>query len=86
LGAAALVAAFKNLPSARESVALGVNQALNFESHFDIAAAVKPVACAAFVGLELWKLSLPKAQNEWLDLADAGHIPDLEIEPVGNDR
>ncbi len=61
-----------------------MNQPLDFEGEFNLAAAIKALAGPTLVGFELGKLRLPKAQDIALDGANTCHIPDLEIESVGN--
>jgi hypothetical protein len=61
-----------------------VDQPLDFQGQFHIAAAVKPLAGSALVGFELGKLRLPEAQDIGFDAADARHIANLEVEAVGD--
>jgi hypothetical protein len=61
-----------------------VNEALDLEREFDLAAPIEALAGSAFVGLELGKLSLPKTKDVWFDSADAGYIPDLEVQAIGD--
>jgi hypothetical protein len=75
---------FKHLPGAGQSIPLGMNQALDLQRQLDIAAAVKALASAALVGLELGKLRLPESQYIGLHITDLGHIPNLEIKTVGD--
>ena len=79
---AAAVHLFESLAGAGECVSLGMNQSLDLEGEFHIAAAVEPLAGAAFVGLELGELRLPESQDLGLDLADARDVANLEIETV----
>src|ERR1039458_7400796 len=65
-------------------LALGVNQVLDLQCQLNIIAAIKPLAGAALVGLELRKLRLPKAQDIGFDAADARHIANFEVEAVGD--
>ena len=74
----------KHLACAGERVSLGVDQALDLQNQLDIAAAIKPLAGSALVGLELRKLRLPEAQDVGFELADAGHIANFEVETVGD--
>ena len=69
---------------ARESVAFAVDEALDLESHLDIAPAVEALTGAAFVGLELGKLRLPEAENVGFKAADACNVANLEIEAIGD--
>ena len=74
----------KSLAGAGERVALAMNQALDLQKQFHIAAPVKPLPGSALVGLELGKLRLPKAQHIRLQLADPRDISNFEIETVGD--
>ena len=47
-----------------------------------VAATVEALAGAAFVGLELRELTLPKAQNVGGDVAELGDFSDAEVELV----
>jgi hypothetical protein len=86
IGLSVAVGVVKSLASAGEGVSLGVDEALDFEGHLDIAAAVKALAGSAFIGLELRELRFPEAQDVGLDGADARHITDLEVEAIGDGR
>ena len=67
---------------ARESVAFAVDEALDLESHLDIAPAVEALTGAALAGLELRKLRFPEPQDVGFDFADASYVANLEIETV----
>lgn len=69
---------------AGEGVAFAVNEALDLESHLDIALAIETLTGAALAGLELRKLRFPESQDVGFDLADAGYVADFEIETVRN--
>ena len=84
LGATAAMALFQNLAGARKRIALSVDQLLDIQGQLNVAAAVEPLARAAFVGLELGKLRLPETQNIGFDATDASHVPNLEVEAVGD--
>lgn len=84
LGRRATVEHVKGVAGAGEGVALGVDQALDLQNQFDLAAAVKAVAGSALIGFELGKLRFPKAQDVGLEAADAGDITNFEVETVGN--
>ena len=84
LGNAFAVALLQGLACARKRIALGVDQVLDLQSQLDIMTAIKPLAGAALVGFKLRELRLPKTQNIGFDLADAGHIANLEVEAVGD--
>ena len=75
---------FEGLAGAGDGVALVVKQGLDPQGHLNIAAAVKALAGAALVGLELGKLALPKTQNVGRDLAQLGYFADAEVELVGD--
>jgi hypothetical protein len=66
----------------RERVSLSVNEALDFECKFDLAAPIEALAGSTLVGLELGKLSFPETKDVWFDSTDAGYIPDLEIQAI----
>ena len=67
-----------------QRIALDVDQMLDPQSKFHVAAAVKTLARAALVGFELGKLRLPKAQDIGLDSAKFRHVANLEVEAVGD--
>jgi hypothetical protein len=77
-----VMSCLKGLTSARKGIALVVDQTLYFQSRLYVATAIKPLSCAAFAGLELGKLRLPKSQDVGFYLAQVGHISNLEIETV----
>ena len=79
-------ALIESVSSTAECVALAMNQPLDFESQLHIAPAVKPLSGSTLVGFQLRKLRFPKAQNVAFDRTNTGHIPNLEIEAVGNRR
>ena len=60
-GAALLL--LKNRTRTGQSVAFGMNQALNVQRQFYVATAIEPLAGSAFVGLELRKLRLQKRRT-----------------------
>ena len=72
----------ESLAGTGESVAFAVDEALDLEGHFDIAAAVEALAGAALAGLELGELRLPEAKDVGFDLADASDVANFEIETV----
>jgi hypothetical protein len=72
----------QRLASARERVPLSVNKAPDFEREFNLAAPIEALAGSTFVGLELGKLSFPETKDVWFDSADAGYIPDLEVQAI----
>jgi hypothetical protein len=84
-GARTAVSTFERLAGTGDGVAFAVHEALDFESQFDLAAAIETLAGAALVGLELGKLGFPKAKDVGLDTAKAGDIADFEIQPIGDD-
>ena len=75
---------FQRVASAGECVPLAMNEALDFERHLDLAATIEPLARAALVGFELGKLGLPEAKDVGFYGAEAGNVPDLEVQAVGN--
>jgi len=84
LGTAAAVELPEGLAGTGERITLDVDQALDFQGQFDVRAAVKPLAGSTLIGLELGKLRLPETQNIGLDVADAGHVANFEVEAVGD--
>jgi hypothetical protein len=80
------MALLENLPSASQRVALVADEALDLQGQLDVMAAIKPLAGSTLVGFELGKLRLPKTQDIRLDATNAGHIANLEVEAVGDDR
>ena len=79
-------AGVERMARARDGKPLLVQEPLDFEHHLHIAPAVKALASAAFVGLELGKLGFPEAKNVSFNAADAGDVANLEVEAVGDDR
>ncbi len=73
---------FKCLSRARQRVSLRMNEPLDIKSQFHVAAAVKPLSGAAFVGLELRKLGLPETQDVGFHFANTRDIANLEIKAV----
>jgi hypothetical protein len=63
-----------------------VYEAVDLESHLDIAAAIEALAGAALAWLELRKLGFPEPKDVGLDFADASDVADFEIETVWNRR
>ena len=76
----------EDLARAGNGVALVVEQALDAQRHFDVAAAVETLAGAALVGLELGKLALPEAQDVGWNVAEFGDFADAEVELVRDVR
>jgi len=75
----------EDLAGAGDGVALVIEQALDAESHLDVALAVEALAGAAFIGLELRELSLPETEDIGGDIAQLCYIADAEVELVRND-
>src|ERR1700733_15842134 len=73
---------FEDLTGARDGVALVVEEALDSQGHFNVAAAVEALAGAAFVRLELREFALPEAENVGRDVAELGDFADAEVELV----
>ncbi len=84
LGLGASANDLKSLTGPGDGVALAVDETLDFDGEFDFAAAVEALAGSTLVGLELGELGFPEAENVGLDAADAGHVTDFEVEPVGD--
>jgi hypothetical protein len=80
------MAGFERVAGSGESVALLVNKALDFERELDFPAAVKTLACAAFIGLELRELGLPETEDVGLNAAQARHVPNFEVKAVRDCR
>ena len=76
----------EDLASARDGVSLVVEEALDAEGHFDVAFAIEALAGAAFVGLQLWELAFPEAQDVGGDIAEFGDFADAEVELVRDIR
>src|ERR1035438_3583499 len=72
----------KNRACAGQSVALGVDQALDLHRHFNIAPAIEPLSGSAFVRLQLGKLRLPEAQHVRFYAAKFGDISNFEVEAI----
>lgn len=85
-GGTACGARVERLAGAGDGESLLVQEALDLEDKFDVAAAVKALAGAALVGLELGELGFPEAEDVGLDGANAGDVADFEVEAVGDDR
>ena len=73
---------FEDLPGAGDGVALVVEEGLDAQGHFDVAAAIEALACAAFVGLKLREFALPEAQDVGWNFAEPGDFADAEVELV----
>ena len=69
---------------ARQGVAFAMDEALDLESHLDVASAIEALAGATLAGLELRELRLPEPQDIGFDFADASYVPNFEIETVRN--
>jgi hypothetical protein len=74
----------EGLAGACERVSLGMDEALDLQHQLYIATAVKALAGPTLVGVELGKLSLPKAQDVGFEVEDACHIANFEVEAVGD--
>jgi hypothetical protein len=82
-GAAAMA---ESVTRAGERVAFAMDESFDFKSGFDIAAAIKALAGAALVRLQLRELGFPEAEHVGFDFADTGNISDLEVETIGDRR
>jgi hypothetical protein len=67
-----------------ERIAFAVHEALDLESHLDIAATIESLAGAALARFELRELRLPEPQDVGFDFANAGYVANFEIETVWN--
>jgi hypothetical protein len=74
----------EGLAGTGDGIALGVDQALDVQYEFYVAAAIEALACSALVGLELGELGLPEAKDVGFEIADASYVTNLEIETVGD--
>ena len=74
----------QRLASSRQGVAFTMDKALDLERQFDLPAAIKTLACPALIGLELGKLGFPEAKDIRFDSADAGYVPNLEVQAIRN--
>jgi hypothetical protein len=59
-----------------------MNEALDLECQLDLSTAIETLACSAFVRLELGKLGFPEAKDIGFNGADAGYVPDLEVQAI----
>ena len=73
---------FDDLTGAGDGVALVVEEGLDVEGGFYVAAAIQTLAGAAFVGLELGELALPEAEDVGGNVAEFGDFSDAEVELV----
>jgi hypothetical protein len=76
----------EDLPSARDGVALIVEEGFDAKSHFDVALAIETLAGTAFMGLELGELALPEPQDVGWDVAEFGDFAYAEVEFVRDVR
>jgi hypothetical protein len=74
--------AFDDLAGAGDGVALVIEEGLDVEGGFYVAAAVETLAGAAFVGLELRELAFPEAEDVGWNVAEPGDFSDAEVEFV----
>ena len=77
---------FEDLARAGNGVALVVEEILDAQGHFDVAAAIETLAGAAFVGFEVGELALPEAQDIGGNVAEFGDFADAEVELVRDVR
>src|SRR5207247_659549 len=69
---------------AGDGVALGVEEAPDLEQRLDVLAAVEAMPGARLAGPQDAELALPVAQHIRLDVEQARHLADLEVELVGD--
>jgi hypothetical protein len=74
--------AFDDLAGAGDGVALVVEEGFDVECSFYVAATIKALASAAFVGLELRELALPEAENVGGNVAEFRDFADAEVKLV----
>ena len=82
LGFFLLQLGFEDLPRAWNGVALVIEEALDAQSHFNVAAAIETLAGTSFVGFELRKLAFPEAQDIGWNVAELGDFTDAEVKLV----
>jgi hypothetical protein len=82
LGFLLLQLGFEDLPRAGNGVALVVEEALDAQSHFNIATAVETLAGASLVRFELRKFALPETQDVGGNVAEFGDFADAKVELV----
>lgn len=75
---------FEGGARAGDGVALVVEEGLDAERHFDVAAAVEALAGASLIGLELRELAFPEAEDVGGDFAEFCYLADAEVEFVGD--
>ena len=74
--------AFDDLTGSGDSVALVVKERLDVEGGFYVTTAIESLTGAAFVWLELRKLTLPEAQDIGWNVAELRDLADAEVEFV----
>ncbi len=86
LGLLVLLLGFEELAGSGDGVTLVVEEGFDAEGHFYVAAAIKALTGAAFVGLELGELALPETKNVGGDVAEFSYFTDAEVELIRNLR
>jgi hypothetical protein len=76
----------QSLPGARKRISLAINEPFDFDRDLNIAFAIEALAGAALIGLQLRKLRFPETKHIRLHFENARHIPDFEVETVGDRR
>jgi hypothetical protein len=82
LGLSMFELTFEDLTGAGDGVSLVIEEALDAQGHFDVAAAVETLSGAPFVRLELRELALPEAEDVGRNVAELGDFTDAEVELV----
>jgi hypothetical protein len=82
LGFLLLQLGLEDLPRTGNGVALAVEEALDAQSHFNIATPIETLSSAALMGFELRKLALPEAQDVGGNIAEPSDFANAEVELV----
>lgn len=86
LGLLVMQLGFEDLAGAGDGVTLFVEERLDAENHFDVAAAVEALTGAAFVRFELREFALPETEDVGWKVAEFGDFADAEVEFVRDFR
>jgi hypothetical protein len=70
------------MAGAGEGISLAIHKALDFYGDLNLAATIETLSGSALVGLQLGKLGLPETKDIGFDGADAGYVPDLEVQAI----
>jgi hypothetical protein len=72
----------EDLTGTGDGVALFVEEGLDAEGSFDVAAAIEALACATFVRFEVGKFAFPETEDVGRDVAETRDFADAEVELV----